>query len=133
MNDIRKCCFGARAAHKLPPRILITAEKRQGWHPSHTQRPIGRPDLCCVMEVCQKLCFKSIIFIYFFNFKFYCYSITVVCLFSHPSTPPQPKPPPSPTSTLPPDFVHVSFIGVPVIPSTHCPIPTPACPLLDCS
>ena len=28
----------------------------------------------------------------------------------HPSTPPQPNPPPSPTSTLPLDFVHVSFI-----------------------
>ena len=28
----------------------------------------------------------------------------------HPSTPPQLNPPPSPTSTLPPGFVHVSFI-----------------------
>ena len=32
----------------------------------------------------------------------------------HPSTPPQLNPPPSPTSTLPIDFVHVSFIVVPV-------------------
>ena len=43
----------------------------------------------------------------------------------HPSTPPQPKLPPSPTSTLPLDLVHVSFIVVPVIPSPHCPLPTP--------
>ena len=32
----------------------------------------------------------------------------------HPSTPPQPNPPPSPTSTLPLDFVHVSFIVAPI-------------------
>ena len=32
----------------------------------------------------------------------------------HPSTPPQLNPPPSLTSTLPLDFVHVSFIVVPV-------------------
>ena len=39
----------------------------------------------------------------------------------HPSIPPQVNPPPSPTSTLPLGFVHVSFIVVPVIPSSHCP------------
>ena len=40
-----------------------------------------------------------------------------LCAFApHPSTPPQLNPPPSPTSTLPLDFVHVSFIVVPVIP-----------------
>ena len=43
----------------------------------------------------------------------------------HPSTPPQLNPPPSPTSTLPLGFVHVSFIVVPVIPSSHCPPPPP--------
>ena len=43
----------------------------------------------------------------------------------HPSTSPQPNPPPSPTSTLPLDLVHVSFTVVPVIPSPHCPLPTP--------
>ena len=43
----------------------------------------------------------------------------------HPSTLPETKPPPSPTSTLPLDSVHVSFIVVPVIPSPHCPVPTP--------
>ena len=41
----------------------------------------------------------------------------------HPSTPPQLNPPPSPLSTLPLGFVHVSFIVVPVIPSSHCPRP----------
>ena len=40
----------------------------------------------------------------------------------HPSTPPQTIPPPSHTSTLPLDFVHVSFIVVPVNPSPHCPL-----------
>ena len=48
----------------------------------------------------------------------------------HPSTPPQLNPPPYPTSTLPLGFVHVSFIVVPVIPSSHCPRPWL---LLDCS
>ena len=43
----------------------------------------------------------------------------------HPSTPPQPVPHPVPTSTLPLDFVHVSFIVVPVNPSPLCPLPTP--------
>ena len=42
-----------------------------------------------------------------------------------PSTPPQLHPPPSPTSTMPPNFVHVSFIIVPAIPSSHCPHPIP--------
>ena len=51
----------------------------------------------------------------------------------HPSTPPQPVPPPSFASTLPLDLVHVSFIVVPVIPSPHCPLPTPLWLLLDCS
>ena len=49
----------------------------------------------------------------------------------HPPTPPQLNTPPSPTSTLPLDFVHVSFIVVPVIPSPHCPLTTPPWPLLD--
>ena len=44
-----------------------------------------------------------------------------------PSTPPQPIPPPSPTSTLPLDFVLVSFIVAPVDPSPHYPFPTPLC------
>ena len=47
----------------------------------------------------------------------------------HPSTPPQPKPPPSPASTLPLDFVHVSFIGVRVNASPHYPLPTTRSPL----
>ena len=40
----------------------------------------------------------------------------------YPSIPPQLNPPPSPTSTLPLDFVAVSFIIVPVIPSPHFPL-----------
>ena len=54
----------------------------------------------------------------------------------HPSTPPQVNPPPSPLSTLPLGFVHMSFIVVPVIPSSHDPRPHPPPPpwlLLDCN
>ena len=43
----------------------------------------------------------------------------------HPSTPPQPNPPPSPASTLPLNFVHVSFIVAPIDPSPHYPLLTP--------
>ena len=73
--------------------------------------------------------FLAILLIYFFKL-FYCCSVTVVSAFSpHPSTPPQPKPPPSPASTLPLDFVHVSFIGVRVNASPHYPLPTTRSPL----
>ena len=51
----------------------------------------------------------------------------------HPYAPPQPVPPPSPTSTLPLDFVLVSFIVAPIDPSPHYPIPTPLWLLLHCS
>ena len=81
-------------------------------------------------------CSNSIFFcISFFSiFKiFYCYSITVVCLFSPCLHPTPAEPTSSATSTLPLDFVHVSFIAVPVIPSPHCPLPTPLWLLLDCS
>ena len=60
---------------------------------------------------------------FFFNFiviqlQFYAFS-------PHPSTPAQPNPPPSPTSTLPLDFVLVSFIVAPIDPSPHYLLPTP--------
>ena len=51
----------------------------------------------------------------------------------HPSTPPRPVPPPSPTSTLPLDFVLVSFIVAPIEPSPHYPLTTPLWLLLQCS
>ena len=76
-------------------------------------------------------CFNVSFFIFYLNF--YCYSITVVCLFSPSLTSPQPNPPPSPASTLPLDFVHVSFIVAPVNPSPHYPLPTPLWLLLDLS
>ena len=83
-------------------------------------------------------CSLRVVVFYFFIFLFfkilYCYLITLVCAFSpHPSTSLQLNPPPSPTSMLPLDFVHVSFIVVSVIPSPHCPLPTPPWLLLDCS
>ena len=51
----------------------------------------------------------------------------------HPSTPPRLNLPPSPTSTLPLDFVPVSFIVAPIDPSPHYPLPTPLWLLLQCS
>ena len=42
----------------------------------------------------------------------------------HPSTTPQLNPPPSPTSTLPLDFVLVSFIVDPIDRSPRYPLPT---------
>ena len=64
--------------------------------------------------------------LFFYNFNFFIVTQLQQCAFSpHPSTTPQLNPPPFPTSILPLDFVHVSFIVVPVIPSPHCPLPTP--------
>ena len=69
----------------------------------------------------------------FFKKIFIVIQLQLYAFSPHPSTPPQLNPPPSPPSTLPLDFVHVSFIVVRVIPSPHCPLPTPPWPLLDCS
>ena len=75
------------------------------------------------------------------NFLF-CYFILFflfLLLFNYSYMPFLPIPPPHPSQThlppLPPHphFVHVSFIVVPVIPSSHCPLPTPPWLLLDCS
>ena len=60
--------------------------------------------------------------------NFYCYSITVVCIFSPSLHPTSAKP-----TSLPLDFVHVSFIVAPVNPSPHYPLPTPLWLLLDYS
>ena len=68
---------------------------------------------------------------FFFFFFFYCYSITVLCLFSPSLQTTLAETPSSPTSTLPLDLAHVSCKVVPVKPSSHCPLPTPPCPLLD--
>ena len=70
---------------------------------------------------------------YFFFLIFIVIQLQLSAFSLHPSTPPQPNTPPSPTSTLPLDFVHVSFIVIPVIPSPHSPLPTPPCLLIDCS
>ena len=69
----------------------------------------------------------------FFFLIFIVIQLQLYAFSPHPSTPSQLNPPPSPTSTIPPDFVHVSFTIVPAIPSSHCPHPTPPWPLLDCS
>ena len=60
----------------------------------------------------------------FFNFNFlllFNYS----CLHFLPTSLPNPSQPPPPTSTIPLDFVLVSFIVAPIDPSPHYPLPTP--------
>ena len=67
------------------------------------------------------------------NLRLFFFLIKFLLLFNYSCLPflpipppqPQPNPSPSPASTLPLDFVHVSFIVVPVIPSPHYPLPTP--------
>ena len=68
------------------------------------------------------ICMDSWIYIYVLIFTVI--QLQLYAFFPHPSTPPQLNPPPSPASTFTLDFVHVSFIVVPVIPSPHCPLPT---------
>ena len=58
----------------------------------------------------------SYIYIYIYIYLIFIVIQLQLYAFSpHPSTPPQLNPPPSSTSTLPLDFVHVSFIVAPVI------------------
>ena len=52
--------------------------------------------------------------VFFFFLIFIVIQLQLSAFSTHPSTPLQPNPPPSPTSTLPIDFVHVSFIVAPV-------------------
>ena len=104
--------------------LKITPEGLQKWFDRNTtiqsewksfKNDYGRenPNLEEPVLICLVFYF-FLIFFSFWAFLFYffnCYSITVVCLFS-PSLHPTPA---EPTSTLPHDFVHVSFIVVPVI------------------
>ena len=69
---------------------------------------------------------------YFFSFLIFI-QLQLSAFSPHPSTPPQPVPPPSPISTLPLDFVLVSFIVAPIDPSPHYLLPTPPWLLLQCS
>ena len=62
-------------------------------------------------------------YVFFFNF-FIVIQLQLSAFSPYPSTPPQPIPPPSLTSTLPLDFVLVSFIVAPVDPSPHYTMPT---------
>ena len=73
-----------------------------------------------------KLFFLAFYFLFFIFLIFIVIQLQLYAFSPRPSTPPQPNPPPSPISTLPLGFVHLSFIVVPVIPSSHCPPPTPA-------
>ena len=69
----------------------------------------------------------NLVFILFFAILYFFIVIQLqFSVFSpHPATAPQLNPPPSPASTLPRDFVPVSFIVAPVNPSPHYPLPTP--------
>ena len=67
---------------------------------------------------CTQVCLGVFLFLFFLIF-FIVIQLQLYAFSPHPSTPPQVNPPPSPTSTLPLGFVHVSFIVLPVIPSTQ--------------
>ena len=73
----------------------------------------------------------SVLYIFLNLFNFFI-QLQLSALSPHPSTPPQPVPPPSPTSTLPLDFVLVSFILAPIDPSPRYTLPTPLWLSLDC-
>ena len=74
------------------------------------------------------------LFIYLYIFKLInLFLFSYNCLHFLPFPPPHPVPPPSPTSTLPLDFVLVSFIVAPIDPSPHYPLPTSPWLLLQCS
>ena len=74
--------------------------------------------LCGISEIFLPMFSCRTFITWFFLDKVSCFLFLIfiviqlqLCAFSpHPSTPPHPNPPPSPTSTLPLDFVHVSFI-----------------------
>ena len=72
--------------------------------------------LTCFVSSCSHTLDSSLTFLFFFFLIFIVIQLQLCAFSPHPSTPPQLNPPPSPTSTLPLDFVHVSFIVVPVIP-----------------
>ena len=89
--------------------------------------PIHRqPSSMCVFN--GRRCKGALWGVFHKDTKFFflnCYSITAVCLFS-PSLHSNPAEPTSLPHLHPPlDFIHVSFIVVPVIPSPHCPLLTP--------
>ena len=63
--------------------------------------------------------FRSIILLFSFFKIFIVIQLQLYAFSPHHSTPPQLNPSPSPTFTLPLDFVHVSFIVVPIIPVPH--------------
>ena len=56
-------------------------------------------------------------------FYFFFIQLQLSAFSPYPSTPSQPVPPPSPTSTLPLDFVLVSFIVALIDPSPLYPLP----------
>ena len=67
------------------------------------------------MHVCISFIALFFSLLLFFKKTFIVIQLQLYAFSPHPSTPPQLNPPPSPSSTLPLDFVHVSFIVVPVL------------------
>ena len=88
----------------------------------------------CEEAQCVYLCRHLGSPIFYFLISLFIFIQLQLSAFSpYPSTPPPPIPPPSLTSTLPLDFVLVSFRVAPVDPSSHYPLPTPLWLLLHCS
>ena len=97
--------------------------------PSSCPKEFIHPSSCkclrsvLVVLVCPAFTFPlSNLFFQFLNY-FIFVQLQLSSFSPHPSTPTQPNPPPSPASTLPLDFVHVSFIVVHENPSPHYPFP----------
>ena len=108
----------------LPPSSSFT---REHFERRHVLKQLTLAEhLLCATHL-HTFLFK--IYFYFFIFIFIVIQLQLSAFSPHPSTPPQPNPPPSPASTLPLDFVHVSFIVVLVIPT----VPSPVWLLLDYS
>ena len=65
-----------------------------------------------IKVICMLFYFLFILLFYYFIFKtfFIVVQLQLSAFSPHPSIPTQPIPPPSPVSTLPLEFVHVSFI-----------------------
>ena len=127
----RKVCLTAEQAGRsqTEPWTGLAIQILWAWTPTHQVHQWPRAATGVFLQKSFPISVQSL-----FSFLIFIVIQLQLCAFSpHPSTPPQPNLPPSPTSTLPLDFVHVSFTVVPVIPSPNCPLPTPPWLLLDYS
>ena len=116
------CVFCVECDSSLfwPPYTTLNDISLQ-FHPCHCKgyktNFMDSPRILRSLEICYLFIYLFLIFIVI--------QLQLSAFSPHPSNPPQPNPPPSSASTLPLDFVHVSFIVVPVIPSPHVSSPLP--------